>query len=99
MLFRPGHVIQDKQLVDAAQVRYEIVDITAQALDFAVLGLVVVVDVDVHDGAVLGEARRDLFTDKEVGQRAAAVEQGLAAVDRVVIGDRNEIHPAPLASS
>jgi hypothetical protein len=92
-------VVEDVELVDLAEIRDQVVDVAAEALDFAVLGLVVIEDVDVDYRAVLGEAGGNLFAEDEVRAGTEAIHQGEAAVDGVVIGDRHVVHPAGLRAA
>ena len=72
------------------QVFLQVVDILAQALDFAVLRLVDSPHEQMHLAAVLGEIGRHLLAD----ECARLVRDFEATLDAVVVGDGDEIHPA-----
>jgi len=73
-------------------VRDHLVDVAPQAVDLGELRLGHVRDRHVDVASILGERRRHLRADEDVAK--AAVEQLLRAVDRVVIGERDEVHPS-----
>src|SRR6185503_14728237 len=69
------------------------------ALQLAVRGLVQAEDVDVHPLPGIGEAGLDLFAYDDLRrQLGPRVEERLAAVDRLVVGDRHEVHPGALGA-
>ena len=82
-----------------AQVGVQVVDVLAPLLDLGVLALVDAEDVDVDPLARVGEPGLDLLRDEEVFEVRLLVQKVQATVDRVVIGQRDEVHPALLGET
>ena len=78
-----------------AQERDELVDRRAVRLQVAMVLLGEVPDEHVQRDVVLGEARRHLDGEERVG----LVRDAQRALDRVVVADRHERHPARLADA
>jgi hypothetical protein len=71
----------------------DVVDVFRQRLQRLVVGAADAVDEDVHLALVLGEPARELFADEHAG---LPVDDPQHALDRVVVGDRDEVHAAAL---
>ena len=80
--------------ISLAQPGRELVDVVAKAQRFNlfVLERAEPPDEHVQPAPVLGESRRDLFADDE--SLEPALVQLERAVDRVVVGDRDQVHAA-----
>src|SRR4051812_39799911 len=72
------------------EVRLQVVDVLPQALNLAMLRLAEVPDQHVHGAAVFREIRGRLLGEKNAGP----LRDREAAVDRVVVRQRDEIHAA-----
>ncbi len=82
------HAERQAMLVEIGKQRRHVV---APALQFDVMAFLDIVDAHVQTGSG-GSPAGDLFAEEEI--RVAA--QGLDGVDRIVVGDRHQVHPAPL---
>ena len=87
MIEREEHVVR-------AQAGDHVEHIAAQRLQIAVQRFGHAVDAEVHFDVAVGKAARHFFADDEVLEVWVAIEQLQAAVDRIVIGDRDQIHAA-----
>ena len=86
--------LAEEMIVLGSQVLVQVVDVSSAALDLGMLFLVDPEDVDVDALPRLGKPRFHLFRDEEIVRVGVGVQEGEAAVDRVVVGNRHEIHAA-----
>ena len=89
-------MIQNVEDAGLAKLGNKLFAVRAQPLDLAMLSLIEAVDADVDFMVKLGKEGAYFLPDKEVGKIAEAVENFQAAVDGIVVGDRDQIHAAPL---
>ena len=92
-------MVQREEDVGLAQPRGDVEDVPPQRLHVAVQRLGHAVDAEVHLDAGVGQPARHLLADDDVGSAGTRDEQLERAVDRVVIGDGDEIHAARLGDA
>ena len=90
-------VIEREEHIVFAQAGDHVEDISAQRLDLPMQRFAHAVHAKMHLDVAIGEAARDLLADDEILEVGFAIEQLQAAVDRIVIGDRHQIHAARCA--
>ena len=89
------HVVDAREQALLSQVRQQLGDVFSEPLDLAVLRLVEAEHAEVQPDAVFRKARRHLASGNHVG----AVGNARDARDDVVIGDRDQVHPARLGEA
>jgi hypothetical protein len=80
--------------VRLAQPRDHVEHVSPERLQVAVQRLGHPVHRKVHDDVAVGQKARHLFADDHIRQIGTIVQQLQRAADRIVIGERHEIHPA-----
>jgi hypothetical protein len=89
-------VVEREQKILLAKVGNEFLDVEAKTLDFAVLRFVQPVNPEVHGVVELPKSGVDLFAGDEIVAGAQAFKQFEAAIDRIVVSNGDEVHPAAL---
>jgi len=85
-------MVEDKEEARLTQIAHEFLAVRAQRLDFTVLGFAQPVDSNMNLVPKFRKEGGDFFSHNEIGEVAEAMEHFQAPVDRIVIGDRHQIH-------